>query len=235
MQKRLTRKLDLEIMLSRVKPHPTPKPSLEQYTVSVNVAAEMLYLAAYTYNSIVDKSVLDLGCGTGRLTLGAAFLGAKRVVGVDIDRAALRVAVENCINLGLNDKVQWVLADLDAITGDFDTVLENPPFGVQNRGADRRFIKKALTMGKTVYSIHKGSSDHPQSASARIQKRVGSQSTTRTFLRGFIDKNGGTIRAIYPMVMTIPHMFSFHRKMKHESSVDLYVIEGKKTKPTMTC
>ena len=55
----------------------------------------MLYIAAYTNNDIIGKRVLDLGCGTGRLGLGAAFLGAETVLGVDIDKSALKVAVEN--------------------------------------------------------------------------------------------------------------------------------------------
>ena len=80
-QKRLIRKLDLELFLSQVAVNPSPKVNLEQYTISESIAATMLYLAAYTNNDIIGKKVLDLGCGTGRLALGAAFLGAERVVG----------------------------------------------------------------------------------------------------------------------------------------------------------
>jgi putative methylase len=226
MQKRLARKLDLEMLLSNVKPHPTPSPSLEQYTVSASVAAQMLYMAAYTYGDIVDKTVLDLGCGTGRLALGAAFLGAKQVVGVDIDRTALKVASENSTNTGLKDKVQWVAADIDVICGEFDTVLQNPPFGVQKRGADRRFLEKALKAGKVVYSLHK-STQNTTALTGKLKARRDDtfQVPPSAFLRRFVEKHGGAIKAVYPMSMTIPHMFSFHTKQKHEFTVDLYVVE----------
>jgi len=79
-QKRIIRKLDLERFLSEIEINPSPKASLEQYTISEHVAADMLYLAAYGNGDIVNKTVLDLGCGTGRLALGTAFLGAKMVV-----------------------------------------------------------------------------------------------------------------------------------------------------------
>jgi putative methylase len=101
MSKRLVRKLDLELLILQVEPHPSPKPSLEQYTISPDVAATMLYTAAYTYHNIVGKTVLDLGCGTGRLALGAAFLGAKEVVGVDIDKKAIKTALKNAKIIGL--------------------------------------------------------------------------------------------------------------------------------------
>jgi putative methylase len=230
MQKRLVRKLDLELVLSQVEPHPSPKPSLEQYTIPVDVAAVILYMAAYTYNDIIGKTVLDLGCGTGRLALGAAFLGAKKVVGVDIDKSAVKTALEASKRIGLKKKVQWVVADIDAISGNFDTVLQNPPFGVQKRGADRNFIKKALETGKVVYSLHKS----PNAKKDLIKKlKVSGASVMQTqpspFLERFIEKYGGRIRSVYSMVMTIPHMFFFHKRKKHEFIVDLYIIEKMKT------
>jgi len=226
MQKRIVRKLELELLLSQIVPHPSPKPSLEQYTIPADVAATMLHIAAYSYGDIVGKTVLDLGCGTGRLALGAAFLGAKQVVGIDIDKDAVKVAFENSVRTNLKEKVQWITGDVDAIHGSFDTVLQNPPFGVQRRRADRKFLEKALESGKVVYSLHKC----PEKDKVFIKKLKASKTriapaAPHPFLKNFIEGRSGKIKVVYAVIMTIPHMFSFHTKRKHEFVADLYVIE----------
>lgn len=226
-QRRLVRKRKLEIALSKVEAHPTPKAYLEQYTIPANVAAEILYIAAYVNDDIIRKNVVDLGCGTGRLAIGAALLEAKKVVGVDIDKTAVRLARKNATKLGVKDKTQWLIADINALHGVFDTVLQNPPFGVQKRKADRKFLQKSLEIAHRIYSLHKGESN--KELVKRLKKR-GTQVIPvqpSAFLRRFIRKHGGKIRGVYTMVMAIPYMFKFHKKRKHEFVVDLYVIEGK--------
>jgi putative methylase len=225
MQKRLLRKKDIELLLSQIEPHPSPKVRLEQYTIPENVAATALYIAAYVFNDVVDKTVLDLGCGTGRLALGARFLGAKQVVGIDIDKTAIKVAQKNSYKIGLKKAIQWIIADIDMIQGRYDTVLMNPPFGIQNRKADRKFLKKALNVGKAIYSFHK----HPNRKKRfmknfRTTKHKILASYPSPFLKKYIENHGGEIKKVYSMLMKIPHMFKFHTKQKHEFIVDFYII-----------
>lgn len=208
-QKRLVRKRDLERALSEIEAHPLPNAYLEQYTTPSKVAAEILYLAAYVYDDIINKTVMDLGCGTGRLAIGAALLGAKEVFGVDVDPIAVRVAQKNAEIMGVKEKTHWIAADIDVIKGTFDTVLQNPPFGVQRRRADRRFITKSLELSSTIYSFHKGGESN------------------REFIKRFIEGHGGRVTNIFPLKMEIPRMFKFHTKRKRSIQVDLYRIEGK--------
>jgi putative methylase len=208
-QKRLVRKRDLELALSQIEANPMPNAYLEQYTTPSNVAAEALYLAAYVYDDIIDKTVVELGCGTARLALGAALLGAKEVFGVDLDRAAVRVAQKNAETMGVKEKTHWIVADINVVKGNFDTVLQNPPFGVQRKRADRRFIVKSLELSCAIYSFHKGGDSN------------------REFIKRFIEEHGGKVTNIFPVTMEIPRMFKFHTKKKKNIQVDLYRIEGK--------
>ena len=208
-QKRLVRKRDLERALSQIEAHPMPKAYLEQYTTPSKVAAEALYLAAYVHDDIIDKTVIELGCGTGRLAIGAALLGAKEVFGVDVDWAAVKVAQENAEKMGVKEQTHWIAADIDVVEGAFDTALQNPPFGVQRKRADRRFILKALELSSRVYSFHKAGESN------------------REFIKRFIEEQGGKITTVFPLEMEIPRMFKFHTKKKKITNVDLYIIEGK--------
>ncbi len=210
MQKRLVRKLDLEKAISEIEIHPMPKAYLEQYTTPSGVAVELLFVATYIYNDIIDKRIMDLGCGTGRLAIGAALLGAREAFGVDVDKMAVNIARKNAEKREVKRNTHWIVADIDVLKGTFDTVLQNPPFGVQRRRADRKFIKRSLELGRKIYSLHK------------------SGERNREFIKRFIEKHGGKVTGIFPMKMDIPKMFDFHTKKKRWVQVDLYRIEGKR-------
>ena len=50
------------------------------------------------------RSILDLGCGTGCLSLGAIFLEAEKVYAVDIDEDALDIFYQNIEEFGVFDE-----------------------------------------------------------------------------------------------------------------------------------
>jgi ribosomal protein L11 methyltransferase len=56
--------------------------------------------------------VLDIGCGSGILSIAAALLGAGEVLGVDLDDAAVEIARENVAINSCADRVRIVRGDL---------------------------------------------------------------------------------------------------------------------------
>lgn len=155
---RIRSKRALEIALEAIEPHPSSSRELEQYTLPAYLAAELLW-AAYLSGDIEGKVVLDLGCGTGILGVGAALLGASAVLGVDVDVGALRVAAHNAKLAGVADRVAWVAARIPDFSARADTVVENPPFGVWRRGIDMVFLAKSMECADVVYSLHKSSEE----------------------------------------------------------------------------
>lgn len=57
------------------------------------------------------KTVVDFGCGSGILSLAALKLGAKEVIGIDIDPQALQASKENAIRNGVEDRLSLYLPD----------------------------------------------------------------------------------------------------------------------------
>ena len=58
------------------------------------------------------KSVLDVGCGSGILSIAAVLLGAEDVLGIEIDPRAVDVAKENVRLNGFDDKIRILQGDL---------------------------------------------------------------------------------------------------------------------------
>lgn len=56
-----------------------------------------------------DKTVIDFGCGSGILALAALKLGAKQVIGIDIDPQALQASRDNAERNGVADRLQVYL------------------------------------------------------------------------------------------------------------------------------
>ena len=75
---------------------------------------------------LTNKTVLDMGCGTGVLGIVAAKRGAKKVVAIDIDPWSQRNAQENAALNGVSDHIEVRLGSAEQIGSDhFDLILAN--------------------------------------------------------------------------------------------------------------
>lgn len=59
-----------------------------------------------------ESKVLDVGCGSGILAIGAALLGSKEALGIEIDNDAVKIAKENVELNKLSDKISIQYGDL---------------------------------------------------------------------------------------------------------------------------
>ena len=70
-------------------------------------------------------TVLDLGCGSGVLSVAAAALGAMRIEAIDIEPTAVATTIDNARRNGAADRIHARVAAIDDIADDFDIVLAN--------------------------------------------------------------------------------------------------------------
>lgn len=192
-------KKNLELVLSRLKGFLNPKPSLEQYITPSKIAASLLW-EAYMHGDILNKTICDLGSGTGILSLGAGILGAKKVVGIEKDKEAVKIANENKKILKL-ENVVFLNKDIKDIDIKADIVIQNPPFGVQKsaESKDVIFLKKAIEIAPIVYSIH--------------------AFVTLDFIKRFCNENNLGLKILKKESLRIPAIFTFHKKPKKEVNV----------------
>ena len=70
--------------------------------------------------------VLDVGCGSGILSVASLLLGAKNAVGVDIDEISVKVAADNAKLNGVSEQFEAIQGSLtEKINGKFDLILAN--------------------------------------------------------------------------------------------------------------
>ena len=213
----------------------SPQLSLEQYMTPAPLAARLLWTAA-AEGHIRGASVLDLGCGTGMLSLGAAFLDAAAVLGVDACPRALAQAAAAATELAGSDNAEAAAASMrvDFVHariadcgvgaarsagaplrfGAWDTAVLNPPFGCVHAGADIAFLVAALAAvrddGGVVYSLHKSSTRSHVLRAARDAAGPGS-----------------TAEVVAEMRFDLPATYAHHTKVSVDVDVDVVrVVRG---------
>ena len=194
---------NLEIRLQKVAGFEKPKVEFEQYMTPAPLAARFLF-DAFLHGDIEGMKVLDLGCGTGMLSVGAALLGGD-VTGVDGDSSALLTAEKNAASQKLDITFRQEIIRSETAEADaYDTVIMNPPFGAQNEHADRPFIEAALISAPVVWGIfNKGSIP---------------------FIKAYT-KDSAEITDKVAAKLSIPRQFFFHTKDIMEIPVEIVRLE----------
>ncbi|KAL4229212.1 Methyltransferase-like protein 5 [Mactra antiquata] len=196
-----------------------PKVKLEQYPTTPHIAACMLHTIHTRYNDIEDKTILDLGCGCGILCIGAVMLGAKKVIGIDIDDDALEVCRHNIeefemenIEVEQHDIQSLDTKVMERLKGNIDSVIMNPPFGTKhNQGIDMTFVRKGLDIASvSVYTLHKTS--------------------TREYIEKKAADWGVEMEVLAELKFNIDNTLKFHKKQSVDIEVDFIRFSHKRTK-----
>ena len=189
-----------------------PKVELEQYSIDASCAVDIIYIAGFEFNDINQKIIVDLGAGTGRLSIASTFFNPAYVLSVDIDLSALFILKKNIKKLQLENIIFPICTDVKYFEiskfllpkNSQITTIMNPPFGVKKRTADRIFLERAFAFSNIVYSIH------------LANKGV------HNFISNFIRKYNWKIDYVLPFNMILERSFQFHEQKKKKINVNLY-------------
>jgi putative methylase len=196
------KKKHLEMILDKIPRSPSPNSSLEQYQTPSWIAADALF-TAYWLGDISNKKIFDFGCGTGIFAIGASLLGAREVIGIDIDEECLKIAEKKAREMSA--KLKFIHSPIDEFHGEADTVIMNPPFGAQKKKADRIFIERGIDCAPIVYSMH--------------------LTKTKDFIEKIVNSLNGVITHSKEYNFPIEHQFNFHNKKLAIFKVTLFRIE----------
>ena len=189
-----------------------PKIELEQYCIDAISAVDIILFAGLEYNDINNKFIVDLGSGTGRLSIASAYLKANSVLSVDIDFNALKTLKKNIHALRLENIIFPLCTDLGNLEFSENhffnnlkiTTIMNPPFGVKKRAADRIFLEKAFSFSNVVYSIHL--------AGDKVFR----------FISKFCERFNWHIDNFFPYNMRLERTFQFHTKKTKYINVNVF-------------
>ncbi len=196
----------LGIVLSGLKGFSNPKVSAEQYETDSEVGSMVIWQAKMLGD--MGKVSVDMGCGTGILGIGGLLVGGGKMYFVESDGSALDIAKENWAKVESEYKVEGEAVFLHKDIKDFDkkvdVVLQNPPFGTKVRNSDKKFLEKAIKIGKVIYSFHK--------------------TETEKFIRKYCEGKGCKVTHVWRFSFPLKAKYAFHRRGIHRINVSCFRI-----------
>ena len=102
------------------------------------------------------KSILEIGFGSGALSISLAKLTGRKIVACDISKKAFVCATQNAKMHEVGHLIEFHLCDFRQMRGKFDFIFSNPPYIAKNYPLDKWVQsepKKALFGGKFGYEM----------------------------------------------------------------------------------
>ncbi|MHA1448759.1 MAG: METTL5 family protein [Candidatus Hodarchaeales archaeon] len=185
-----------------------PSTKYEQYTSTSHI---LKHLHGKIHQYIENKNIIDLGCGTGVISVFCSLIGAKKVLGIDIDDQNVIQGQEFARKYHFSN-INWLIAPIEflnfkrfQLSCSFTTVITNPPFGAWRRGIDIRFVQIGLRIANNVISFHK---HHKK---------------TRPLLNRVAEESGFSCDIILSEKLILEKTMKFHKLEKYPVDIDIYV------------
>ncbi len=200
-------KSSLAIILSKLRAFETPKFADEQYTTDSEIAATILW-NAFMQENVKNRTIADLGAGTGIFGIGCCLLGAKKAYFVEKDANAVEIMKENLQKMKKmieNCKTEIIFGDVKNFGTKVDAVFQNPPFGVKKLHADRAFLEKAFETAPLIYSLHK--------------------SESANFLEKFADEHSFALKGRQEFAFPLKQTMEYHKARIKRINVSCFIFE----------
>lgn len=185
-----------------------PSTKYEQYVSTSHI---LNLLQGKIQHYVENKGIIDLGCGTGVISLFCSLIGAKWVLGIDIDHHNLIQGYEFARKHQLTN-INWLVAPIEFLnfkrfqrSKNFPTIITNPPFGVWRRGIDVRFVEIGMKMAENVISFHK-------------QNRK-----TRLLLNKIAKESRFSCNIVLSEQLVLENTMNFHKSEVYPVDIDIYI------------
>lgn len=104
--------------------------SIEDNQSTMKVGTDAVLLGAWT-NPNQAKNILDIGCGSGIISIMLAQKSNAFITGIEIDKQTVIQATNNCLSCNWTDRLNMIHASFQSYSKEaakYDLIVSNPPF-----------------------------------------------------------------------------------------------------------
>ncbi len=169
---------------------------IQQSDCAQKVCTEACVMGAFVAQNIQAKKVLDIGSGTGLLSLMYAQKNSAQIIGVEIHTPCYLQALHNLEKTHFEHDISFVNEDIKNYDGskNFDLIISNPPFhtaSLLSSNRERAMAKHDTTLKATdwVSIIHHNAAPHARIALLLSNTAIGDKYDESIRSTGFTLKN----------------------------------------------